>query len=207
MIKIAGAGLRGMSCAIKLLDSGIDVTIYETRQEIGNPIRSPGIIKNLNPEFIKNSNAIQTEFGWALRREWLEKEMARLVMQKGGRIILKTESPEDSIDCKGKKSSAPGWPSDNYDGELVVWSGGITIPEQTPEEFFVGEFSHNKFAFERGDGLVECWIRGNLPEHKQGWLELIQGEHPTTSDLIWADESIVEGQEIAKRIIQSLQEV
>ena len=53
MINISGAGVRGLSCALYLLNSGYEVTIYEIRQEIGNPVRSPGIIKHLPEEFLK----------------------------------------------------------------------------------------------------------------------------------------------------------
>ena len=53
MVNIAGAGVRGLSCAHYLVKKGINVTIYECRQEIGNPVRSPGIIKELDPSFIK----------------------------------------------------------------------------------------------------------------------------------------------------------
>ena len=65
----------------------------------------------------------------------------------------------------------------------------------------------DRFCFERGDGLVECWIRGDLPRPSQGWLEIMQGEHPISSEEIWADEAISEGHKTAKNIIHSLQEV
>ena len=52
MIQIAGGGLRGISCAVELLKRNFEVTIFEARQEIGNPIRSPGIIKNLDSNLI-----------------------------------------------------------------------------------------------------------------------------------------------------------
>ncbi len=65
----------------------------------------------------------------------------------------------------------------------------------------------DRFCFQRADNLVECWIRGDLPRPVQGWLEIMQGEHPPSSNYIWADEAIVEGEEIAKNIIHSLQEL
>ena len=207
LIKIAGGGVRGLSCAIEFLNNGYEVEIYETRQEIGNPIRSPGIIKNLEPEFVEHCNAKENSFGWAVRREWLEKQLAIKVLEKGGEIILKTEAPSDAIDCRGGKSSSPGWPSDNLDNSLKIWNGGITISNNLPEEFEIDSMDDEKFCFEHSDGLIECWIRGELPETKQGWLEIIQGEHPSNSENIWADESIQEGRDIAKRIIQSLQQV
>lgn len=45
-IIIIGGGLTGLSCAVKLIENNIqasDITIYEARQEIGSPTRSPGI--------------------------------------------------------------------------------------------------------------------------------------------------------------------
>ena len=78
-IIIIGGGLTGLSCAVKLIENNIqasDITIYEARQEIGNPVRSPGIIKNLPEDFIEKTSAKKIEFGWAFRREWYEKELA-----------------------------------------------------------------------------------------------------------------------------------
>ena len=57
MINIAGAGVRGLSCALYLLNQGYNVTIYEIRQEIGNPTRSPGIIKQLSQDFVTKTVA------------------------------------------------------------------------------------------------------------------------------------------------------
>ncbi len=108
MIEIAGGGLCGLSCAMEFLKNDFDVTIYEARQEIGNPVRSPGIIKKLDNNLIQTTAAKPTEYGWALRREWLEKELAKQVVDLGGIIKLKTKAPENSIDCTGGKSIAPG---------------------------------------------------------------------------------------------------
>ena len=79
MINIWG-GVRGLSCALYLLNLGYNVTIYETRQEIGNPVRSPGIIKSIPEEFMEQTDAKQNSEGWAFRREWFEKLLA-----EGGR--------------------------------------------------------------------------------------------------------------------------
>jgi len=207
VINISGAGLQGLSCAKKLLESGISVTIFEARQEIGNPVRSPGIIKNLDEHLISKTAAKKNSFGWALRREWLEKELARMVVNSGGVINLKTIAPPGSINCTGGKSSAPGWPSAGTQHNLVSWSGGIVIKTNIPSNFKLGEIEDDKFCFERGDGLVECWMRGDLPRPTQGWLEIMQGEHPNSSEYIWADEAIAEGYENAKNIIHSLREV
>ena len=80
------------------------------------------------------------------------------------------------------------------------------INRDIPQEFILNSIEEDRFCFERGDGLVECWIKGKLPRPNQGWLEIMSGEHPDTSSKIWADESILEGEEIAKNIIHSLTE-
>ena len=59
MIHISGAGICGLSCAIHLLQEGYDVTIHEIRHEIGNPVRSPGIIKDIDIDMIGKSLAKQ----------------------------------------------------------------------------------------------------------------------------------------------------
>ena len=71
MINISGGGVRGLSCALYLLNSGYDVTIYETRQEIGNPVRSPGVIKTIPEDFIQQTAAKQNSLGWAFRESGL----------------------------------------------------------------------------------------------------------------------------------------
>jgi hypothetical protein len=207
MIEIAGGGLRGIACAVELLKSNFEVTIFEARQEIGNPVRSPGIIKNLDSNLIEITAAKKTVYGWALRREWLEKELAKKVVDLGGIIKLKTTAPKNSIDCTGGKSIAAGWPCAGTQDNLVNWSGGIVIKSNIPNNFTLNEMSEDRFCFERGDGLVECWINGDISRPTQGWLEIMQGEHPRSVDEIWADEAIKEGQAIAKNIIASPQEV
>ena len=108
MISIAGGGIRGLSCALYLINYGYNVTIYETRQEIGNPVRSPGIIKAIPAEFKDQTAAKKNPIGWAFRREWFEKLLAKQVVDRGGEIKLKTEAPRNSINCTGGKSKAPG---------------------------------------------------------------------------------------------------
>ena len=120
MINISGGGVRGLSCALYLLNLGYNVTIYETRQEIGNPVRSPGIIKSIPEEFMEQTAAKQNSEGWAFRREWFEKLLAKKVADKGGKIILKTEGPKDALDCTGGKSQAPGWPFRIASGPLSI---------------------------------------------------------------------------------------
>ena len=127
-------------------------------------------------------------------------------MDRGGEIKLKTEAPDNVLNCTGGKSNAPGWPKAGTQYELVSWNGGIMINRDIPQEFELNSIHEDRFCFERGDGLVECWIKGNLPRPKQGWLEIMSGEHPETSSKIWADESIQEGEEIAKNLIHSLRE-
>ena len=209
MIHISGAGICGLSCAIHLLQEGYDVTIHEIRHEIGNPVRSPGIIKDIDIDIISKSLAKQNPHGWAFRREWYEKSLAKKVSDLGGNIRLKSRGPEDSVNCTGGKSQSIGWPiSGSQDtGELTMWNGGIVIKTDIPTDFELDTIYDDRFCFERSDGLVECWKRGDLPRPKQGWLELMQGEHPLSSQHIWADEAVDLGTRIAKNIIHSLQEV
>lgn len=208
MINIAGGGVRGLSCALYLLKKNHPVTIYETRQEIGNPVRSPGISKTISNDLIEKTSAVKTSFGWAFRREWFEKELAKKVTDSGGTIRLKTTAPEDSINCTGGKSRSSGWPQTGTQyTNLVSWSGGITITSNIPDGFSLDSMEEDRFCFQRGDDLVECWIKGELPRPAQGWLELMKGEHPPSSTNICADEAVVEGEEIAKTFIHSLQEL
>ena len=140
------------------------------------------------------------------KKRLVGKTISKISIRQRGKNNSKTEAPEGSIDCRGGKSPAPGWPStNNVDANLVVWNGGITIKTNLPNEFEINKFEENKFCFEHSDGLIECWIIGDLPKAPQGWLELISGEHPNSTEMIWADESISEGKELATKTIQSLQ--
>ena len=162
MINVAGGGVRGLSCALYLLKQNHPVTIYESRQEIGNPVRSPGISKTISEDLIEKTSAVKTNFGWAFRREWFEKELAKIVTDSGGTIKLKTIAPENSINCTGGKTNSSGWPQTGSQyTNLVSWSGGITITSNIPNEFSLDSMEEDRFCFERGDGLVECWIRGD----------------------------------------------
>ncbi len=199
--------MTGLSCAIELLNNGFEVELFESRQEIGNPVRSPGLISELDQEMIEKSVAKLTPIGWGMRREWFEKTLAKRVVTKGGKINLKKTAPPNSIDCTGGKSPSPGWPSKGTQNNLEIWNGGIVISRDLPSEFEINTMSEDRVCFQRGDGLVECWIRGELPQPSQGWLELMQGEHPSNSDLISADHAITTGREIAQNIIQSRPEV
>ena len=208
MINVAGGGVRGLSCALYLLKQNHPVTIYESRQEIGNPVRSPGISKTISEDMIEKTSAVKTNFGWAFRREWFEKELAKKVTDSGGTIRLKTTAPENSINCTGGKTNSSGWPQTGTQyTNLVLWSGGITITSNIPNEFSLDSMEEDRFCFQRGDGLVECWIKGELPRPTQGWLELMKGEHPSSSASIDAYEAVAEGEEIAKNFIHSLQEL
>ena len=205
LIEIAGAGVRGLSCALFLLKRDYKVKIFESRQEVGNPVRSPGIIKDIPSEFIEKTSAKKIEIGWGFRREWFEKELAKKVLDLGGIIQLKTEAPENAVDCTGGKSESPGWPNSGTQFKLEKWNGGIMINREIPSEFKINTIEEDRLSFERGDGLVECWIRGKLPRPTQGWLEIMSGEHPYESEKIFADEAILEGEEIAQNIIHSLE--
>lgn len=207
MIEISGAGVQGLSCGIKLLESGYSVTIFESRQEIGNPVRSPGLILDLDVEMIEKTAAKKNDFGWGFRREWFEKLLAKKFVDLGGVIKLKTQGPKNSINCTGGKTKAPGWPVSGTQYELVSWNGGIVIGSDIPIDFTLNKIEEDRFCFDRGDGLVECWIRGDLPRPSQGWLEIIQGEHPKSPLEISADKAVSAGHEIAKNLIHSLQEV
>jgi len=205
MISIVGSGLTGLSCAIHLLDSSIPVEIYEARQEIGNPIRSPGLLRNFNPKYIENTDAVLTPIGWGFRREWLEKNLAKEVLSNGGIIHLKKTitNVEEMVDCRGGKSVYSGWPGISGKDEVVQWKGGITLENDVPGPFILNTIQENNLSFIRGDGLVECWIKGDiLPENELGWLEIMSGEHPENPRNISGDEAIEKGIKIAKNIIQ-----
>ena len=179
MIQIAGGGLTGLSCALELLNNGHKVEIFEARQEIGNPVRSPGWITiDLGEKINQASSALLTKHGWALRREWLERALAIEVVEKGGIIHLKNQikQPMNAIDCLGNKTPIPGWPGINdvlnKKNKLTKWVGGIVIEEGLPSGFSINTIEENKLCLQRGDGLIECWEKHSFSSNPEGgWLE------------------------------------
>ena len=208
MIKIAGCGLTGLSCALELIKNGYEVEIFEARQEIGNPVRSPGWVTiDLGEKINKASSAHQSEHGWALRREWLERSLAIQVVDKGGLIHLKHQikQPIDAIDCLGNKTQIPGWPGRNdvlnKKEKLTKWVGGVVIKDDLPTGFNINSIEENKLCLQRGDGLIECWERNSFSSNPQkGWLELMDGEHPHDIMGLCGDHAINLGKKLALEV-------
>jgi len=209
LIQIAGGGLTGLSCALELLDNNYNIEIFEARQEIGNPVRSPGWITiDLKDRIKRSSSALLTKHGWALRREWLEKALAIEVVDKGGIIHLKhrIKKPIDAIDCLGNKTPISGWfgKSDilQKKQKLTPWVGGIVIQADLPKEFSINTIEENKLCLQRGDGLIECWQRysfSSIPV--KGWLELMNGDHPHDIMGLCGDHAINFGKKLAREVI------
>jgi len=205
LIQIAGGGLTGLSCALELLDNGHNVEIFEARQEIGNPVRSPGWITiDLGEKINKASSALSTKHGWALRREWLEKALAIEVVDKGGIIHLKHQikQPINAIDCLGNKSPISGWPGKidilQKKEKLTKWVGGIVIQDELPNEYNINTIEESKLCLQRGDGLIECWERHSFSMNPvKGWLELMNGDHPHDIMGLCGDHAINLGKKLA----------
>lgn len=133
---IIGAGLTGLSCAFKLIHMEIlpkDIELFEARQEIGSPTRSPGIsLMSKNINFLLDNIKLQKltllrkkENFLTFRREWLEKSLLIYLTSLGCKINLKTIVNENKlieittpiekpiiINCAGKKKSSSGFPGD-----------------------------------------------------------------------------------------------
>lgn len=208
MIKIAGGGLTGLSCALELIENGYEVEIFEARQEIGNPVRSPGWLTiDLGEKINKASSASSSKHGWALRREWLERSLAIEVVDKGGLIHLKHQikQPIDAIDCLGNKTQIPGWPGSNdilnKKEKLTKWVGGVVIKDDLPTGFKIDSIEENKLCLQRGDDLIECWERDSFSSNPQkGWLELMSGEHPHDVMGLCGDHAINLGKKLALEV-------
>jgi hypothetical protein len=208
LIQIAGGGLTGLSCALELINNGHEIEIFEARQEIGNPIRSPGWVTiDMGEKINKASSATLTEHGWALRREWLEKALAIEVVDKGGIIHLKHRLSHqiNAIDCLGNKTETPGWPGKadilQKKEKLTPWVGGIVIEEDLPDSYSVNTIEENKLCLQRGDGLIECWERSSFSINpEKGWLELMNGDHPHDVMGLCGDHAINLGKKLALEV-------
>ena len=139
---IIGAGLTGLSCARELHKQGHDITIVESRAEIGYPQDKPSLItgetdlSNFGP-FIHLTDT-------GCRRPWLAKSMAQHLPIT---YILRTQAStltanfDHTIDTTSQSS--------------IKWEGGVTLTGREPQTEIIAH---------RSDGTVECWTQGTLPD-------------------------------------------
>ena len=189
-IIIIGGGLTGLSCAIKLIENNIEasnIIIFEARQEIGSPTRSPGIAlvsKNINLIFNKiklqpltfenhHNNLI------SFRREWLEKSLLIYLTNLGCNIYLKSKITEKKIEelikkygeeikiinCAGNKRKSSGFPGDFTD--FINTKNKLTNHKYPKLVKWYGylltnyrdfEIEKNQISINKKDGLNETWI-------------------------------------------------
>ena len=172
-ILIIGAGLTGLSCARELHKQGHDITIVESRAEIGYPQDKPSLItgetdlSNFAP-FIHLTDT-------GCRRPWLAKSMAQhlpitYILRTQASTL--TENFDHTIDTTSHSSTK--------------WEGGVTLTGREPQTEIIAH---------RSDGTVECWTKGTLPDVEGGWLELLSGTFDEENASV--DASISRGIELA----------
>ena len=172
-ILIIGAGLTGLSCAQELHHQGHDITIVESRAEIGHPQDKPGLVSG-EIDLSQYASFIHlTDTG--CRRPWLAKSMAQklpitYILRTHSSMI--TENFDRTIDTRNQSTTK--------------WVGGITLTGREPPTEIVAH---------RSDGTVECWTRDTLPEVEGGWIELLSGTFDEEDASV--DTSISRGIELA----------
>tara|TARA_B100001029_G_C15035395_1_gene439786 strand:+ start:654 stop:1199 length:546 start_codon:yes stop_codon:yes gene_type:complete len=173
-ILVIGAGLIGLSCAKELFESGHNVTVIDSRAEIGHTQTLPGLHTG-EVDLTQFASQIQlTNTG--CRRPWLEKSMAQRLPVE---FLLRTEKSTINREFDLIINS-------KIDHSTQMWSGGVTL---------LGRQPHTEIIAERADGTVECWTKGTLPEVEGGWLERFEGTFNEESASV--DASILRGIELA----------
>lgn len=223
-IIIIGGGLTGLSCAIKLIENNIkpsDITIYEARQEIGSPTRSPGIaFYSKNTEFIFNKIKMQKltlenlqENIISFRREWLEKSILIFLTKKGCNINLKSKITNREINdffnlknttiinCAGNKKKSSGFPADytdfmNTKKKIISYNYSNSIKWygylSTDNNEFKNEEKH--ISINKKDGLNETWVcKDKIENIKFKTIEIMKSTFPPKSELILANNTIDRG--------------
>ena len=172
-ILVIGAGLTGLSCAHELHSQGHNVTIVESRAEIGHPQDKPGLVTGQIDlsEFAPQIYLTKT----GCRRAWLAKSMAQKLPIT---YILRTQAA--SLTQEFDRTI------DTTIQSTTTWQGGVTL---TGREISTEIIAH------RSDGTVECWTAGPLPEVEGGWLERFTGTFDEASASV--DASISRGIELA----------
>lgn len=174
-ILVIGGGLAGLSCAEALHDRGFEVTLSEERAEIGHPQILPGLVEDA-AALARHAVAIQLGPD-GCRRPWLAKALAQDLAGAGVDIRLRTRGEmltgfDRIIDAR--TSSGP------------TWEGGVTLPGRIPIADLVAH---------RGDGTIECWFEGPLPEVEGGWLERFTGRF--TRETASVDAALARGRLLA----------
>ena len=172
-ILVIGAGLTGLSCARELHSQGHEITIVESRAEIGHPQDKPGLVTGQIDLSEFASQIYLTETG--CRRAWLAKSMAQKLPIT---YILKTQAASltQQFDRTIDTTTSP----------TTTWQGGVTLSGREPSSEIIAH---------RSDGTVECWTTNSLPEVEGGWLELFTGAFD--EDHASVDASISRGIELA----------
>ena len=223
-IIIIGGGLTGLSCAVKLIENNIqasDITIYEARQEIGSPTRSPGIASySKNTEFIFNKIKMQKltlenleENIISFRREWLEKSILISLTKKGCNINLKSKITDKElneffkienitvINCAGNKKKSSGFPADytdfmNTKNKIISFNYSNSVKWygylSTNNNEFKNEEKH--ISINKKDGLNETWVcKDKIENIKFKAIEIMKSTYPPKSELILANNTIDRG--------------
>ena len=172
-ILVIGAGLTGLSCAQELHSQGHEITVVESRAEIGHPQDKPGLITGEHDLSEYASQIYLTKTG--CRRGWLAKSMAQ---QLPITYLLRTQA--STLIQNFDRTIDTTSPS------VMVWEGGVTLTGREPPTEIVAH---------RSDGTVECWTTGPLPEVEGGWLERFTGTFNEEDASI--DASISRGIELA----------
>mgnify|MGYP001294227601 CR=1 FL=1 len=229
-IVIIGGGLTGLSCAFKLIQMEIkpsNITIFEARQEIGSPTRSPGIAKkskNINILIDKIKLQPLTLLNldnnlFTFRREWLEKSLSIYLTKLGCNINLKTTITEllinkfdentTIINCAGFKRKSSGFPGDftnfiNSKKIMIKLDTKKLIPWNGYLSIINQEnkFNENFISINKKDNLNETWTC-NIEEQKNKgnkFIEIIKSYFPNSSHEILANNTIDRGFLLANKI-------
>ena len=229
---IIGGGLTGLSCAYQLIQLEINpklIYIFEARQEIGSPTRSPGLslktenffnlYENINFKSLSKITLFNEYF--IFRREWFEKSILIYLTNLGCNINLKYKVTEQEINkisndyiiinCAGKKSKSSGFPGDykdfiNNNKKIISKNYEKLIPWYGYLLLNNKNTTNNKntICIKKSENLFELWTNNkNLINYKQGnIIEIMKSYFPSDLKNIFANKSIDRGFLLAKKALQ-----
>jgi hypothetical protein len=176
-IAIIGGNLQGLFLSHMLLDlNDVEIHLFEEKAEVGFPIVGSGLLINHSNLFDKINTWISNmtfksnifnKKGMVFHRGWLEKDLARNFVLRGGNIQVRTIV--DVLSSKSMSLKGAG-------GRELFWEGDMIIDcSLIIDSSIIGVLSLNEVdnGWQRSDNIWESWHSSDSNDLPEDIIEII----------------------------------